>query len=307
MNGIPVLIPYIEKAPESPNTIFEDIYNKTVDEIKARPGQIVERPDIVKIVYMMQEFEMDVHIVIAGQNGVGKSYVLLMFMKEFLGKGFLKNMLLAHHTYNDFVRFLLTETNTLLGVDEMNQYLYYKQHSDKNQNHLIKQMELARSKRIGVMGCVRDPRKLTLNYRQGKMSIVIWVLDRFTYGGSYAAVFVANPSVESYDKFGFGMIADNLTDIASVREVFEDMPSFVGYLRIPHIDKVLSKTEVSEYKELKDKAMSYAHINEMYENYRKRRITHDDVVHEIEMLRSKLGDEDADRLIREIPKRMVSR
>ena len=302
---MPLYFPPERQSIETPRTVFEDIYNRAIETIRERG--IVERQDILEIVRMQQEYEMDCHVVIAGQNGVGKTYLLLMMMKEYLKRSFMPNLLLAKHNYNEFIRFILTQENTLLGVDELNQYLNYKKHSESQQTHLINQLELARSNRIGVIGCVRDPRKLTLNYRQGKMSIVIWILDRFTAGGSYAAVFIANPSVESRDRFGFSMIFENLENMATVREVFESMPSFVGYMRIPDIAGIVPKDEIAGYKKAKAVAMAHAHVKECYENYRKKKITLDECVAEIEALRPKFGDEETDRLIDGIPKRRAAK
>jgi hypothetical protein len=291
-----------ELPPDKPNTVFEDIYNKAVMDMKRK--RVVELDDIISIINMMQGFEMDVHIAIAGQNGVGKSYVLLMFLKRYLGKKFLDNLLLARHTFNDFIRFILTKENTMLGVDELNQFLSYKEHASDEQRHLISQIELARSRRIGVIGCVRDPRKLTLNYRQGKLSIVIWIIDRYTKGGSYAAVFVVSPSIEAFDRFGFAWIPEDITTVAQIREIFEDMPSFIGYMRIPDAKEgYLTETELSIYKTEKDMAMAYAHIKVVFDRYRKSKITYDDVLDEIRQLGEKFGPVETAKLIDSIPQK----
>jgi GTPase SAR1 family protein len=298
---VTICFPVQKTAIENPKTVFEDIYNVALERIRQRG--LVERSDLIGIIRMQQKYEMDCHIVIAGQNGVGKTYLLLMMMREYLDAPFLPNLLLAKDDYDKFVQFILTEENTLLGVDELNQYLDYKKHAETEQGHLIRQLELARSNRIGIIGCVRDPRKLTLNYRQGKMSIVIWILDRFTYGGSYAAVFIGNPSIESYDKFGFSMIAENLIDMPVVREVFETLPSFIGYMRIPDISGIVPKEEIEHYKREKQMAMAYAHVKELHAQYRKRKKTYEECVAAIRLLQGKFGEEETERLVAAIPKR----
>lgn len=301
-----VLIPAPSTISEKPETIFEDVYNRAINEMKAAAaaGIPITMEQVIYIMGMCQEYEMDGHAAIAGQNGVGKSYVLLMLMKKYMkGANVIPNLLLAKHTTNDFIRFILTRKKTLLGVDELNQYLYYKEHASDEQNHLIQQIELARSRSIIIAGCIRDPRKLTLNYRQGKISIVIWVLDRYTKGGSYAAVFIANPSVESYDKFGFSMIAENLIEMSDVRETFESMPSFVGYMRIPHALDILTQDEIDHYKKEKDKAMAHSHINKMTARFKKYKMTQEELEHEIRMLEPVFGQEEVAAMLMQIPKR----
>jgi len=282
-------------------TVFEDTYLSFLNACREK-GQVILQ-DLIKLIYMMQSNEMDCHIVIAGQNGCGKSYVLLMLLKEFMkldGKqdpDWLRNMMLSDKTTDDFVQFLLLNENTILGVDELNQYLFYKQHAEDQQNHLIKQLELARSKRIAIAGCVRDPRKLTLNYRQGKMSIVIWLVDRYTDGGSYAAVFVANPAVETTDKFGFSYISADMIDFEELRCSFEGLPSFIGYMAIPNISGFLTQKEIETYKIAKRKSMALAHLNYCVERVRKKRISIHDFIEELNKLRQIIGDTDAVRLL----------
>jgi len=247
----------------------------------------------------MQQNEMDCHIVVAGQNGCGKSYMLLLLLKEYMkaSPDWLNHMLLADKTSDDFVQFLLQNENTILGVDELNQYLFYKQHAETEQNHLIKQLELARSKRIAVAGCVRDPRKLTLNYRNGKMSIVIWLVDRYVSGGSYAAVFVSNPAVEATDKFGFSWISPDLIDFEELRYSFEGLPSFIGYMGIPDVKHFLTIEEIEQYKAAKRKSMAMAHLYYCMEKVRKNKISLADFKDEVVKLLHIIGDNDAARII----------
>lgn len=153
-------------------TVFEHTYLSFIKDIRKRG--YMEIKDVIDLIVMLQQYEMDCHIVIAGQNGVGKSHMLLIILKLFLGDKWFDNLILARHTTSDIVNFILQHNKTICGIDELNQYLGYKEHSYEEQNHLIKSFELGRSKAIGFIGCVRDPRKVTLNYRDGKVSIVIW-------------------------------------------------------------------------------------------------------------------------------------
>lgn len=284
-------------------TIFEHTYIKFLDSCRNN-GQVLMK-DVITLIRMMQSNEMDCHIVVAGQNGCGKSYALLMLLKEYMAGDprWLDRMLFSDKTTDDFVQYLLQNENTILGVDELNLFLSYKQHAEADQNHLIKQLELARSKCIAVAGCVRDPRKLTLNYRNGKMSIVIWLVDRYVEGGSYAAVFVSNPAVEASDKFGFGWISSDLVDFEELRCSFEGLPSFIGYMAIPDAKHVLTIPEIQTYKSAKVKSMAIAHLNFCIEKLRKSKISIHDFVEELDKLRNTIGEDDANRLLARAQKR----
>lgn len=283
--------------------VFEDTYITFLVKCKER-GQVV-LDDLISLIRMMQSNEMDCHIVIAGQNGCGKSYALLMLLKAYMNSDpkWLDTMLFSDKTTDDFIQYLLQNKNTILGVDELNLFLSYKQHAEADQNHLIKQLELARSKCIAVAGCVRDPRKLTLNYRNGKMSIVIWLVDRYVEGGSYAAVFVSNPAVETTDKFGFSWMSPDLIDFEELRYSFESLPSFIGYMAIPHASKILTNDEIARYKQMKVKSMAIAHLNFCIEKLRKNKMTIYDFMDELEKLKPTIGEQDAARLIARAEKR----
>jgi hypothetical protein len=144
-------------------------------------------------------------------------------------------------------------------------------------------IELARSKCIPIIGCIRDPRKLTLNYRNGKLSVCLWVLDRWKGGkGAYAAVFVANNMVEGEDRFGWEYLSIDSFDYDNMRYQIEHTPSFVGYMRIPPISKALTPAEVKEYKKQKDVAQAFAHLNYIIARFKKGKIEPEDM--ELEMM-----------------------
>lgn len=274
-------------------TIFEDIYFAYVQELKTKG--IIEIDDLIKITKMMQQFEMDCHIVVAGQNGYGKSNLLIAIMKRYLGQKWFDNLMLAKHTVNDIVQFVLHKESTLCGIDEWNQYLNYTKHAESDQKHLITTLELARSKSIGFIGCIRDPRKITLNYRDGKMSVVVWIVDRFVDGGSYAAVFITNPAIESYDRFGFESIPGDIVDFDEMRAAFEDCPSFIGYLNMSNISKYLDKGEIKHYKDEKILAMAYAHLNHLMGEFAKKKMDAREYIEQLNLLRDILPAEDIDK------------
>jgi hypothetical protein len=287
-------------------TVFEDLFLSKLENLRDKylneTDRCINMDEIIEVIKIMQDCKMDCHVAIMGQNGVGKTYLLLMMLKKYLGSKWIENLLLAKHTTNDFIHFILTHSKTLMGIDEMNQYLDYKEHLDEEQKHLIRQIELSRDNRVAIIGCIRDARKLTVNYRQGKLSIVIWILDRFTNKGSYAAVFIANPTVESADKFGFSLISGDITNFNDLRWIIEDkMNSFIGYMKIPNVMTVMNKDEIKHYEDEKKMAKMYAHVNHLFTQYKKRRIYIDEVMQELERAKVILGDEIVANLTKQIP------
>jgi hypothetical protein len=269
--------------------VFEGTYNDLL--LKAATKGTLEMADVISLLRELQANKTDCHLAIGGQNGVGKSIVLLMMQKAYQGKISFDNLFLADKTTNDIIRFLLTNRNTLLCIDELNISFGYKQHATTEQNHLISMVELARSKMIPIVGCIRDPRKLTLNYRQGKLSICIWVLDRLKKDkGAYAAVFVANNMVEGEDRFGWQYLTIDSFDYDQMRSQIEKVPSFVCYMWIPPALKILTKDEIAAYDEKKDVAQAYAHLNHVIKQVKKGKMLPEDAELEISVLEKIIPD-----------------
>lgn len=283
-------------------TVFENIYLELINEnrVNGRPTKLVKFENILKLISMMQNYELDCHVVIAGQNGVGKSYLLMILLKSVLGDKFLNNMIWAKDTSTDIIDKILVNRKTVFGIDELNYYLNYKEHASIEQNHFIKSLETAREKAIGFIGCVRDPRKLTYNYRNGKMSIVIWVLDRFTDGGAYCAVFIANPVIESSDSFGFDFLNFNITNFDELKVIIEEIPSFNGYMVVPKIDKYLTPNEIKSYKEIKDISMAYSQLNHFISLLLKRKINKSEFDYKTQNLINILGLENYTEAVNKI-------
>lgn len=263
--------------------VFEGTYNRLLRKAATQRSLLIE--DVVELLRELQANQTDCHCAIAGQNGSGKSIVLLMLQKKYQGAVSFDSLYLADKTTNDIIRFLLTNRNTLLCIDEMNISFGYKQHASVEQNHLISMVELARSKMIPIVGCIRDPRKLTLNYRDGKLSVCIWVLDRYREGrGAYAAVFVANAMVEGEDRFGWQYLTVDSFDYEQMRHQIERVPSFIGYMRVPPLSDVLSKKEIGDYNERKDVAQAHAHLNHVLRQVAKGKMSAEDAELELSVL-----------------------
>lgn len=258
---------------------FDDLLRKAVRQ------KTLTIKDIVWFMKELQSMESDSHICIAGQNGTGKSYLMLMILKEYLGRIDDENLFLADKTSNDIITFLLTHEDTILAIDELNLNFSYKMHATKQQNHLINSIELARSKRIPIAGCIRDPRKLTLNYRNSKVAIILFILDRWKKGkGAYAAILIGNPMLEGEDRFGLAGLDITSFNYDEMRYQLESLPSFVGYMRIPPINDMLSEDEISGYRKAKETAMAKAHLNYLKEQAAKKKISPDDLEKELAVL-----------------------
>jgi len=268
----------------NPNAVFESIYMGFVNAMQTKTF-IMKEPltiqEINELIKMLQVYENDCHVAIVGQNGSGKSYLMLMFLKDELKEKMLEHIIFAKHTTADITNFILHNTRTLLGIDELRQFFDYKKHASDEQNHLIGMIELGREKRIGIIGCVRDFKKITVNYRNGKVAVVIWIIDRFKDGGSYAAVFVANPLIEGSDRFGFNTLSIGVVDFNQMRAELERLPTFVGYLKIPNIHEVLTDEEIALYKKEKQIAMAYANLKYHVDRYRKKKIEFEELRDEL--------------------------
>lgn len=275
-------------------TVFEDSYNKFIKTLlqKFKNEEFCSMEDICDLFKLMQQHEMDGFPVIAGQNGSGKSMVSLMLCKLMNGPKFLDKYFLADKTSNDLINFYLNNEQTTLGVDEFNMYLSYKKHASNEQHNLITMMELARSKSIITIGCVRDPRKLTLNFRDGKMSVIIWILDRFKdKSGSYAAVLVGNPMLESSDRFGLDYLQIDTPSFDDMRGQLQKLPSFIGYMKIPRVTDLISIKELDYYKGMKNKAMAFSQLYNLIKMFKQKQLDNEELNNELNKLRDVLGDE----------------
>lgn len=290
----------------NPNAVFESIYMSFVNNMKYKTFVLNEPiliPEINELIKTLQAYEMDCHCVIVGQNGSGKSYLMLMFLKDELKEKILTHIMFAKHTVGDITNFILHNVATLLGVDELRQFFDYKKHQSEEQNHLIGMIELGREKRIGMIGCVRDLKKITVNYRNGKVAIVIWIIDRFKDGGSYAAVFVANPLIEGSDRFGFNSLSIGVVDFNEMRSELERLPTFVGYLKIPNINEMLTEEEVKAYKQEKQIAMAYANLKYHVDRYRKKKCEFEELREELIRLSDLIPPEIIEMYIETLPVR----
>lgn len=214
---------------------------------------------IVDFVLELRRFEFDAHIVIAGQNGVGKTMIALALAKMLDPKVFGKdNIIYAFHDYGFFIDKLSLQSETVVMCDELGRFFNYRTSMTRQQVALFNTIEIARANRIALIGCCRDARRLNNNYRNGKVQIVIWVIDRFeTFEpyASYAMIFVANPILEHLDKFEFDEAFHGIKTIEEMRLVGEQLTTFAGYLNIFDVRRDVTDEEIAEYKNKKIRQM----------------------------------------------------
>jgi ABC-type dipeptide/oligopeptide/nickel transport system ATPase component len=242
--------------------IYHDFENKCFPDCWKHP-ELKDQAGIVRIDYIvelareLQRNEYDVHINISGQNGNGKSMFMLELMKK-LSPDSIKNgqILYAFDKHSTFIKSLAELKRTALGIDELGVFFNYKQSMTTEQIVLFNMIEIARKNGVAVISCARDPRRINNNYRNGKISVVIWLIDRMEKGDtkSYGLVFVGNPVLEDDDKFHLNAF-NNINTFEEMRLTAESLPTFFGYIFIDDVLNHISKEELDIYTENKDRGM----------------------------------------------------
>lgn len=185
-----------------------------------------------------------------GQNGNGKSMLLLEIMKRLDPDSIISNHILyAYDTTSTFIKMLKEKVQTVIGVDELKKFFHYRETSTTEQIVLTNMIEYARSHRLAVVGCCNDVRRINSNYRNAKVQMVIWLLDRYDddeIGKSYGLVFVGNPALEEDDKFRLNAF-QNVYTFEQIRLIAESLPTFLGYIFVDDIKNTVSKEEIDMY------------------------------------------------------------
>ena len=249
--------------------ILERIYDDFEDRVFSPEDKklvgIVKLEYVVDFVKDLQKHLFDGHILIMGQNGSGKSMLMLALMKLLAPESITNGQLLyAFNRTGDFIKSLSELKNTTLGVDEINVFFNYRQSMATTQVGLFNMIEIAREHRVAIISCTRDARRVNNNYRDGKVQIVIWVLDRYEPGHgprTYCLVFLGNPVLEEQDKFRLNSF-QNLYSFEEIRRTAEALPTFYGYLFFDDVKKYISDAELEEYKKKKEQG-----IKQVYQNW----------------------------------------
>lgn len=237
--------------------VLESIYDEFRDKLKRNKG-LVRLEFIRSFVTDLQEHEYDAHIVIMGQNGNGKSMLMLELMKLIDESSITKgHILYSFHKTQDLIRMIKSHKRTVIGIDEMKKFFHYRMHSTTEQIVLTNMIEYARSNNLAFIGCTNDIRRINNNYRNSKVQMVIWLLDRFDdsdIGKSYGLVFLGNPALEEDDKFQMNAFS-NLYTFEQIRYVAERLHTFCGYLFVEDIGKHVTEEELRIYKQNKEEGI----------------------------------------------------
>lgn len=202
---------------------------------------------------------LDAHLLVGGQNGMGKSYLQLALAKVFLKRigtsldfkeaeanGNLQFFFAQHEreTLRDAIR---DKKRCVFLIDELRPFFDYKRSMTTEQTELYNMVEIGRSHGNIFVGASRDYTKLDINYRNAKAQILIYLIDKvvdykktdkdgcyktkFTYG----AVFVGNPALEHEDKFLFSNLRGY--SMETTKYLSEKLPTWVGNIVVDDVGK----------------------------------------------------------------------
>lgn len=236
--------------------ILEGIIKRFENDVKSSKG-IVKLEYITTFVKSLQQHQYDAHVVIMGNNGQGKSLTMLALMKMLDSESLLKdNIVYAHHKTSHLIKMLTDLHDSVIGIDEAKRFFHYKLSMTTEQIVLTNMIEYARENRNAFIVCTNDVRRLNNNYRNAKVQMVIWILDRFENGKykSYGLIFIGNPAVEEDDKFMMNNFV-NLFSFESIRIIAEALPTFYGYLLIDDVFNYITKEEYELYKQNKKRGI----------------------------------------------------
>jgi len=235
--------------------ILESIIENFKKKVEMNDG-FVEIDYIVDFIRDLQNHEYDAHVVIMGQNGNGKSMLMLELMKRLDANSIRENIIYPFNTIQDLIKKIEKSKKSVIGIDELKRFFHYKMHMTLEQIVLTNLIEYARSNCTAFVGCCNDIRRINSNYRNSKVQMVIWLLDRYENGDikSYGLVFIGNPALEEEDKFMLNNF-QNVYSFEQIRLIAESLQTFVGYLLVEDISYVLTQEELQMYKERKQRGI----------------------------------------------------
>ena len=220
--------------------------------------------DIAQLAFRQNEAKLATYIAVCGANGIGKSYSSLCLAKvinpAFASDG-KKRTLYATEKTSDYLRMMEANKNDLIVVDEGNRYLGSRDWKNPKQISLINQMEINRADRITHIINNRGYFSLSSRFRNEQASIIIWGGDRAvnkkSFAQSYSYVF-ASPAIFSGDeRWGLEPLKYAGSQEA-MNNLVQKIPSFVGFLFTPDIEKYFTKDEIRMYEAKKAEGINKA-------------------------------------------------
>lgn len=201
----------------------------------------------------MRNCDMDNHIIIAGQNGTGKS-ITAITLAMYLYPDFdvEENMVFAFNDFETLIDKLSNFHDSLIVIDEANVFFHHKNHMDKTQIALLSAIEICRANRNIVISCARDVRRMDYAYRNGKAHTLIQLTDRSSRTGvPVGGVLSGFWFFESVDKFMVSDLVD-ITDYYMFDSKLENLLTFRGYWKSAELTPA-HMIQVKKYKGLKIK------------------------------------------------------
>jgi hypothetical protein len=232
--------------------VFERSTGYLIDCSKRQKGQL-EVKDIGDFFKLLQEYELDAHGVVQGQNGYGKTIAALAINKSMGNFSFESGILYAYNTHKDAIEMLTHRMKEHLMFDELSHLFPYKMSMSMEQISLFSAIEVSRSHRNTLVGCCRDVLRINNNYRNGKAQILVWMLDR-DEKGSFAAVLMGNPLFETEDKFMISNVTATY-QLSDLCQQIEQLPTFIGYVFFDHYTKYISEGEWRIYQKHKEQGI----------------------------------------------------
>lgn len=240
-----------DKPEDNEVGVFEKLQKEFMWRIyHNNPIGMVSFADIKWFCDYLIKYELDCHICIAGQNGVGKSWTMLS-LAQYLNKDFdvTTDFIYSFNTVADLIDKLMNYNNKVICVDEANVFFNYRKSQTKDNIALVNAVEICRSRKNIVLTAVRDVRKLDLNYRNGKLAMLIMLNDRTIKNNRpYGMVFMGNWFIENEDKFMLDIL-QYINTHSSFRMKAEELPTFRGYFVT---ENHFTDKQIKQYLEFKD-------------------------------------------------------
>lgn len=247
--------------------IVEKAYKNFFGSVIRNYGNVYLR-DIGSFVLYLKKNKYDAHILIGGPNGVGKSMVELAIIKQIDPLAITQGQILyAFNTPSDFIKQLTTLRDTGLGVDEIGRFLHNRQSMAIENIAITNSIEISREHRVAIISCCKDGRRVDKTYRDGKVQIYIFLMDRFddaigkavTYGFVFANEIGSVFEIE--DKFMLGML-EGIISFDEMRVAVENnVPTFVGYLFMDDIHNYITQEELEAYEKKKEEGIQSVNAN----------------------------------------------
>lgn len=263
---------------------IESLRGKAADRGLAMTGnaqaKILEPSDITDMLKEFRDSELDAHPGVMGQNGLGKTMATFILAK-YMGGVTMQDMVYPFNTHSELIEKIAKLKNHNIYVDELNVFFDYLGWNSKEQRALMNTIEVCRENCNIIFGCMRDYSRININYRNGKMNPLIWILDRVKANKekgvepySYGVVLLGNPFIQIEDKFFLSQLPPSY-DYRVMRTMIERLPSFIGYIRFDNIDKHVDKDIIKTYRVFKEQGKQYMgskHIEDLRASETKKQV-----------------------------------